>query len=235
MSSNMIGLLENAYNSLPECNPNAMAPDRPPQQMPDPTRWLNSGTPAAPGSAEDSRDTEFSPVRMMLAAPPLVNPEHDLYPYSAYLIRCEIRHKTGIDSAPTARSLSTAQNAFWRRDGGEGKLIVRWKAERVGQMPVLPHWELQDPMYTLVYKRISPREPILTRDGRTYKFQVAGKYIYHMKAPPGENFNYPVGVTRVHLINPAVITLTGTMNFSREPLAFLSGQYPPEGNYNLNT
>lgn len=222
-------------NRIPERPAQGMAPDRQNVPMPDPTNWLIPGTIAAPEAAESSRDTEFTPARLLAAEALPLTPDQEEAPYTNYTIRTSIRHRTGIDSAPTARTLSTGQNAFWRKDGGSARLIVKWRAERVRMMPILPHWELQDPMYVLTFKRIDPHSPKLLSDGNTFVYSVSGKYVYEMRSPPGENYRFPVGVNRVFLVSPNEVTLTGFVNFSREPLAFLSGQAPPETGYTLNT
>lgn len=211
--------------------------------LPDPTRFLRTRPPS--GTSTDispSQDPSYPPTRPTYPNPErTLNPEHEVGPYNRYDIRTSIEEFMGVKSAPlSAYALNTSAgssgaSAFWRQNGGHARLTVAWSAERISEMPVLPHWELTDPMYVLVYKLIEPASPRYLPESDQYLYRVDGVYAYDMKAPPGPNYQYPIGVTRLFLDQPTQFLLTGTVNFSKDPLRFLCGQSPPEYGYGLTT
>ena len=220
--------------------------------IPDPAGWIRTRPTATGSSSEpsspmapsaDSSSSVFPPVPPSLSpsnpsySPSLAGPipgpvreEHEGGPYNSYEIITSIEEDTGVGSAAVASPSSyDSRSAFWRSSGGYARLTVTWMAERYGAMPVLPHWQLQDPMYVLRKKTITPSAPRFDPQVGVYVYTVRGQYVYDLKAPPRDTFNYPVGVTRVLANYPTEFQLMGYSQFSPEPLAFLCLQSPPEG------
>jgi hypothetical protein len=154
------------------------------------------------------------------------HPDMFIAPYTSYSVNTIIEHNTGVSSAPVANS-ERKMSAFWADSGGNGTLTVKWSATRIGAMPILPGWQLPDPMYVLIQRKIHTHEPHLSPDGTNLIYEVLGEYVYDLKAPPNSTFNFPVPASRVFESSANDHTLSSTGNFDNTVLGFLCGQSPP--------
>lgn len=193
----------------------------------DPTTLEQPLPSAGPGAAESDPADSSAPYQ------PLNPGDRSLWTeaqgsatfYTRYEIVTRVEGDTGIDGDPLAKPKGQGETAFYREHGGFAMLSVAWLAERLGDVPILPHPILEDELYVLKTYEIAPEAPVPNSDGKSLNWRVRGVYRYILQRPPDlDNFNFffPVGVTPLHIIPASVIRL-GPNNFSKEPLAFLSG------------
>lgn len=98
-----------------------------------------------------------------------------------------------------------------------GEMIVDWVAVRVGQMPVLPSPETDNPNLKFKEYAIACNAPALEPNGQDRKFVVTGTYIYSMKKAPWITDNLTMGATAYDVKSSPSNTLS--------PSLFVKGKF----------
>lgn len=146
--------------------------------------------------------------------------------YNHYEIVTRTQFKTGLKGAPKALPRGTGKTAIWRAHAGFSVLTVTWLAERLGAMPVLPHYDFNDPEYVLEGGEVIPESPVPMLQGDAYCYRVRGYYIYWMQNWDIASFYWPVATTRA-VKTPAMEFCFGLSQFDNQLLKFLTSTSPP--------
>ena len=81
--------------------------------------------------------------------------------------------------------------------------VVQWTGERVGQRPILPHWNTNNPYQFLSHKTLVTAAPLLNQDG-TPTYRTSGLYTYVSTAVPTDADSYAAGTLPYTTIPAAV-------------------------------
>ncbi len=160
--------------------------------------------------------------------------------YPDFTVRTVYLGSTGLAQMPVAGALGTPARVV-RLTAPYAKKIVWWRAYRLGQKPMLPHYDTGTTNEALGWFMILPYEGVLLAGGENYSFVVEGLYLYYLFAVPCLTDDFYAGVTPLFTATTEDMKVQG-YQFSRTLLRakppapytgtddqqFLSGKDPGE-------
>lgn len=142
------------------------------------------------------------------------------FAYNDYTIVTLYQERTGKYQMPVCGPVGSAA-AIVKAHAAAATKTVRWVAQRVGQLPVLPHPDPGNEGETLIYKNIDTAAPVPQPNGLTLAFQVTGTYVYALDRPLAEAD--PLHMPTVATLRTAAPLSIPSGNFDRTLLRTTGG------------
>lgn len=145
-----------------------------------------------PGPARDSE----VPLPPQLGIPSRFTEDAIKFEYTVYTIDTEYVEDTGLRVLASGGIDGTQnQGTVTRIHRGMTRKVVKWVAERINKMPILPSKNTQNPNEVLISSLIYPANPVQGAIGIQKLYRVSGVYVYDLVKPMDENSIYPMGTT----------------------------------------
>lgn len=136
------------------------------------------------------------------------------HPYGVYMIDTRYTTDLGIIGCQVAAIGAPAK--LIAVGGGISHKVVRWTVERLGEKPILPHWDTGNSNEVCKKHDEITASTILTPDGRKV-WRFSGLYLYVLSMPVKEGHKYYCGAPPFDT-SPASLQYIDGNTFSREIL-----------------
>jgi hypothetical protein len=136
--------------------------------------------------------------------------------YTTYKIKVFYCLDTGLVMGKPA-GLPGAGASIMRIHAPVGKKFVYWRAERLGQKPVLPHPDAGNANEVLQKAIVSPGEPVLQPGGNVVHYSAEGWYVYLQYKPLADGDTHAVPATPLMDLTAEDLNAKG-FEFSRDIL-----------------
>lgn len=166
-----------------------------------------------PGSASAS-DPSSIPSLPGQVVPYFTAEQLGISPYGLYLIDTRYETDRGLVGCPVADGGDTV-DIIAVHDGISHK-IVKWTCERIGEKPILPHWDTGNDNERCKKNEVITHSTIRTPDGRKiWKF--SGLYVYILKKRVSDSQKHYCGAPPFDTSPAALQYIDGSL-FSKEIL-----------------